>query len=111
MSSILPNSSPTKSLPNPQPQTQPPSLLQLTVPPGWTISPDSPEYKEDWEGRDPQIQTIARCYGLGPGIPIMEDAEGWTAIFQSGDKFHLWARMSNDVEEIAFQDIHEIVCD
>jgi hypothetical protein len=78
------------------------------VPPGWTSTPSSPVYYEEWDGADSEGQTIARCYGLQPGQPVMEDNEAWTTIFLSGNKFYLWERMGDEVYEIASQDIREI---
>lgn len=38
----------------------------------------------------------------------MEDNRALTTIFQSGDKFYLWERMEDGVDEIASRDIREI---
>lgn len=59
-------------------------------------------------GDDSEGQSIARCYDLPPAQPVMEDKNGRTTIFQSGNKFYLWSRMCDGVEETVFQDIHEI---
>jgi hypothetical protein len=45
------------------------------------MNPGNPVYYEEWEGPDSEGQTIARCHGLGPGRPIMEDVQAWTTIF------------------------------
>jgi hypothetical protein len=85
-----------------------PENCQFTVPPGWTSTPSSPVYYEEWDGADSEGQTVARCYGLQPGQPVMEDNEAWTTIFLSGNKFYLWERMGDEVYEIVSQDIREI---
>lgn len=82
---------------------------QFTIPPGWTSSPLSPVYHEEWDGPDSEGQTIARCHGLQPGKPVMEDNEAWTTIFLSGNKFYIWDRMDDGIFEIVSQDICEIV--
>jgi hypothetical protein len=38
----------------------------------------------------------------------MEDDDGWHTIFLSGNKFYLWGRMNDEVEEFVSQDIREI---
>lgn len=38
----------------------------------------------------------------------MEDNDGWHTIFLSGDKFYIWGRLGNEVEEFVSQDIREI---
>lgn len=38
----------------------------------------------------------------------MEDNKGWSTIFLSGNKFYLWERIGDEVEEIVSQDIREI---
>ncbi|KAL2819470.1 hypothetical protein BJX63DRAFT_382138 [Aspergillus granulosus] len=83
-------------------------LPSFTAPPGWTASPSSPVYYEEWDGADSEGQTIARRYGLQPGQPVMEDNEAWTTIFQSGDKFYIWERIGDEVCEIISRDIREI---
>ncbi|KGO74288.1 hypothetical protein PITC_031390 [Penicillium italicum] len=85
-----------------------PENFQFTVPPGWTSTPPSPVYHEEWEGIDSEGQIIARCYGLEPGQPVMEDDQAWVTIFRSGDKFYLWERMDDEVYEIVSRDIAEI---
>ncbi|CAP95690.1 hypothetical protein PCH_Pc21g07930 [Penicillium rubens Wisconsin 54-1255] len=40
--------------------------------------------------------------------PVMEDDDGWHTIFLSGNKFYLWGRMNDEVEEFVSQDIREI---
>jgi hypothetical protein len=59
-------------------------------------------------GDDSEGQIIARSYGLKPGQPVMEDDNGWHTIFRSGNKFYLWGRMNDEVEEFVSQDICEI---
>ncbi|KAJ5912034.1 uncharacterized protein N7473_001337 [Penicillium subrubescens] len=83
-------------------------LPSFTIPPGWTSSPLSPVYHEEWDGPDSEGQTIARCHGLQPGKPVMEDNEAWTTIFLSGNKFYIWDRMDDGMIEIVSQDICEI---
>lgn len=39
----------------------------------------------------------------------MEDNNEWHTIFLSGDKFCLWGRLNDEVEEFLSQDIREIV--
>ncbi|KAF3027981.1 hypothetical protein E8E15_003637 [Penicillium rubens] len=56
----------------------------------------------------PKVKIIARSYGLQPGQPVMEDDDGWHTIFLSGNKFYLWGRMNDEVEEFVSQDIREI---
>ena len=81
------------------------------MPPGWTTNPSGHTLEEEWTGRQSEGQTIARCHGLGPATPIMEDAESWTVMFQSGDKFYLWNRIDDIVEVIFSQDLDEIVAE
>lgn len=38
----------------------------------------------------------------------MEDDYGWHTIFLSGNKFYLWGRLNDEVEEFVSQDIREI---
>ena len=59
-------------------------------------------------GADSEGQLIARAYGLQPGQPVMEDNEGWHTIFRSCNKFYLWGRLNDEVEEFVSQDIREI---
>jgi hypothetical protein len=81
---------------------------QFRVPLSWTSSPLSPVYYEGWDGADSEGQTIARCYGLQPGQPVMEDSDAWTTIFLTGDKFYLWEWIGDEVYKIISQDIREI---
>jgi hypothetical protein len=39
----------------------------------------------------------------------MEDNDGWHTIFLSDNKFYLWRRLNDEVEEFVSRDIHEIV--
>ncbi|KAF9249939.1 hypothetical protein DTO013E5_6527 [Penicillium roqueforti] len=84
------------------------ALPPFTDPPGWTSNPSNPLYQEEWIGADSEGQVIARDYGLQPGQPVMEDDYGWHTIFLSGNKFYLWGRLNDEVEEFVSQDIREI---
>jgi hypothetical protein len=85
-----------------------PTDCQFTVPSGWTSNPSSPHCQEEWIGADSEGQLIAQAYGLQPGQPVMEDNNGWHTIFLSSNKFYLWGRMNDEVEEFVSQDIREI---
>lgn len=61
--------------------------------------------KSGWRLRD---QTIARCYGIKSGQPVMEDNEALTTIFLSGDKFYIWERMDDELYEIVSRRIRDI---
>ncbi|PKY02304.1 hypothetical protein P168DRAFT_329249 [Aspergillus campestris IBT 28561] len=86
------------------------SLPAFTDPPGWTSHPPSPTlYHEEWIGPNSNGQVIAESYDLEPGQPVIEDTEGWHTIFNSGDKFYLWGRLGDEVEEFVEGDILVIV--
>jgi hypothetical protein len=80
-----------------------PRICQFTDHPGWTSNPSSPDYQEEWIGAESEGQIIARFYGLQPGQPVMEDNNEWHTIFLSGDKFCLWGRLNDEVEEFLSQ--------
>ncbi|PKY05503.1 hypothetical protein P168DRAFT_303293 [Aspergillus campestris IBT 28561] len=90
-----------------KPPTKMSSIPVFTVPPGWTTD-RADDFYADWEDTNARGQTVAHAYGLGPGQPIMEDDDGLTQIFLSGNKFYLWDEMNDEIYEIVTQDIREI---
>ncbi|RHZ64608.1 uncharacterized protein CDV56_109384 [Aspergillus thermomutatus] len=86
-----------------------PPLPSFIAPPGWTTTPSGDTFKDEWLGRNSEGQIIARCHGLGPARPIMEDLQAWTTMFQADGKFFVWGRMDDTVREILSRDLHEIL--
>ncbi|GAD99709.1 hypothetical protein PVAR5_8433 [Paecilomyces variotii No. 5] len=105
---LAPVLAPSESASTTEPPVKNATLPPFIVPPGWTTNPRSPGYKADWADRNSEGQVFARCHGLAPARPIMEHVDSLMVIFQSGDKFYLWERVSDVLAEIISQDLYDI---
>ncbi|KAJ9211853.1 hypothetical protein DTO166G4_6505 [Paecilomyces variotii] len=105
---LAPVLAPSKSASTTEPPVKNATLPPFIVPPGWTTNPRSPGYKADWADYNSEGQVFARCHGLAPARPIMEHMDSLMVIFQSGDKFYLWERVSDVLAEIISQDLYDI---
>ncbi|KAJ5100720.1 hypothetical protein N7456_006772 [Penicillium angulare] len=86
-----------------------PTLPPMSAPEGWNIEPSTFLSQDDWDDCNSEGHVVARCYGLEGGRSVMEDHNGFTTIFESGDKLYLWARLNNEVYEMKARNLRDLI--